>query len=73
MAHYPITPQLLEPGVPAKDNHPQTQFLSDGDDESNKAAAEAAIAAYAAAEAAGVSPIPPACVAVLTPAAELAS
>ena len=45
MAFYPITPQLLSPGVIAGAHLPQTQFLSDGDDGSNAAAAIEAEAA----------------------------
>lgn len=73
MTYYPLTPQWLEPGVQAPAGAPQTQFLSEGDPESIKAAAAAALTAYATASAAGVSPIPPAQVATLQPAGTVAS
>ena len=65
MTFYPLKPQLLAPGQPAPDDAPQTQFLSDGDTLSNHAAAQAALTAWAAA----ADPKPPACIAVLQPAA----
>lgn len=68
MTYWPLKPQLLQPGTVAPDDAPQTQFLSEGDPASTYSAAQAALAAYAAAEASGVTPVPPACVATLQPA-----
>jgi len=71
MTYWPLKPQFLAPGVVAPDDAPQTQFISEGDSASKVEAAKAAIDAYEAAQAAGHTGVPPACVADLTPAAEL--
>jgi len=68
MTYWPLKPQQLSPGVPAPDTAPQTQFLTEDDPASKYTGAQAAIAAYAAAEAAGQSSIPPAAIAYLVPA-----